>query len=97
MPRPTVPHIFSPVCLNQQAPARPLARWRVVMLYCTASVGLLLCACPSPEQRQTAVHLICTREAQNLLMVHGQVYSDETIKAEMDRRYEACQQYYSNH
>jgi len=71
----------------------------VVTVLCTVGVGLLLSACssPSPEQRQAMYHLTCTREAQALLMVHGQVYSDETVRTEIDKRYDACMKYYAAH
>jgi hypothetical protein len=66
-----------------------------VTVLCLVSFGLLFAACPSLEQRQATYHLLCTREAQTVLMVHGQVYSDDTVKGEIDKRYAACMKYYA--
>ena len=70
---------------------------RQVVFLALCIVGLLLSACPSIEERQATYHLLCTREAQALLMVHGQVYSDETVQAEIGKRYDACMKYYAAH
>jgi hypothetical protein len=69
----------------------------IFTVLCMMGVGFLFSACPSFEQRQATYHLVCTRESQALLMVHGQVYSDETVKAEIDKRYAACMKYYAAH
>jgi hypothetical protein len=67
----------------------------VFTVLCIAGVGLLFSACPSVEQRQATYHLLCTRESQVVFMGHGQVYSEETIKTEIDKRYSACMKYYA--